>query len=95
VLRRNPLPEPTPPTPPPPPAPKTKKCIDCDTEVGENEKKCPKCELVFEEAEQELGVVEKALKRIAKKRKATPPPPTPPDVPAKKKSIFSSLNRKK
>jgi hypothetical protein len=88
---------PAPPTPPTPPAPKTKKCLDCDAEVGENEKECPKCHVVFEDVDQETSVVEKALARIAKKRKAARNPPTPPTPgPApKKKSIFSSLNRTK
>ena len=90
---------PVPPVPPvPPPLPKTKKCIDCDTECGETEDKCPKCGLVFKEADEEMGVVEKTLKRLAKKRKATPPTPpipTPEPAPVKKKSIFSSLNRKR
>jgi uncharacterized C2H2 Zn-finger protein len=88
---------PIPPAPTVPPSPqKTKKCIDCDTECGETEEKCPKCGLVFKEADEEMGVVEKTLKRLAKKRKATPPAPVvPPATPPKKKSIFSSLNRKK
>jgi hypothetical protein len=91
---------PVPPVPPAPPAPqKTKKCIDCDTECGETEEACPKCKLVFKEADEEMGVVEKTLKRLAKKRKQAPPappvPPPAPPAPAAKKSIFSSLNRKK
>ena len=86
---------PVPPAPPsPPPAPKTKKCIDCDTECGDSEEKCPRCGLVFKEADEEMGVVEKTLKRLAKKRKAIPPTPSP-NEPPKRRSIFSSLNRKK
>jgi len=85
---------PVPPVPPTPPA--TKICLECDAEVGASEKKCPKCGVVFEDAEQEMTVVEKALKRIAKKNKRARPAPTPtPDNPSVKKSIFSSLNRKR
>jgi hypothetical protein len=88
----------TPPVPPVPPAPKTKKCLDCDTECGENEKECPKCKAVFEEVEQEMGVVERSLKRLAKKKKqaaVAAPTATPPTATPAKRSVFSSLNRKR
>jgi hypothetical protein len=49
---------------------------------------------VFKDADDEMGVIEKGLKRLAKKKKQAPPtPPTP--APEKKRSIFSSLNRSK
>jgi hypothetical protein len=75
--------------------PQTKKCPDCDAEVGKSEKTCPKCKLNFEDAEQETGVVEKALARIAKKNKEKKPPKPndPPKDASKRKSVFSSLNR--
>ncbi len=72
----------------------TRKCYDCDAEIGANEKICPKCKANLEDTDQEDGVIEKALARLKKKRKTPPTPPTPdPPPPAKKKSVFSSLNR--
>lgn len=72
----------------------TKKCIDCDQEIAATETKCPKCGLVFEDAEQEMSVVEKAQQRLEKKRKReTPEPPAPAPTPAGKKSVFASLGK--
>jgi hypothetical protein len=84
-----------PPVPPVPTPPVTKICPDCDTEVAATEKECPKCHIVFADVEQETSVVEKALKRLAKKNKAAKKgqPPTP--TTQTKKSVFASLNRKK
>lgn len=71
--------------------PDTKKCEACDAEVGVSETKCPACNVVFEDLEQEVKVVTRA-QEVAAKRKAKETPPPPP-APEKKASIFNSLGR--
>lgn len=71
----------------------TKKCWNCEQEIGTSEKICPKCQVNLDMLEEEMTVVDRANKALERKRKAEDPPlppPTPP-VPAKKKSIFRSL----
>jgi hypothetical protein len=82
--------------------PTTKICDWCDQEIGANETKCPKCQTEFEEAEQEIGVVSRALTAI-EKRKAREKAKADAEAEAarveeekkhpKKKSIFKSLGR--
>jgi hypothetical protein len=71
-------------------------CWDCGATVGKSEKTCPndKCNADLEVADQEDGVVDRAIARLKKKRKAElQKPPEKKDEPGKKKSIFSSLNK--
>lgn len=46
----------------------TKICEYCDQEIGENEKKCPKCNVDFEETEEIVSTVGRALTVIEKRR---------------------------
>src|SRR5260221_374375 len=74
----------------------TKKCIECDQEIGKSETTCPKCGADLAELEQEMEVVSRA-NRLLEKRKAqaTPTPITEtPTAPKKKTSIFSSLGKR-
>lgn len=72
------------------PPTETRICYDCDAVIAKNEKECPKCKSKVEEADAEDSVVERAISRLKKKRKAAPPVPKP-DEPAKKKHPFASL----
>jgi ribosomal protein S27AE len=76
-----------------------KKCFnpDCLQEIDDKETECPKCGVVFADLEEEVKVVSRA-QRIADERKKAVPPPTvqpPATQPAKRKSLFASLARKK
>jgi len=58
-------------------------CWDCGQEIGVNEKKCPKCQADIEAAKEEDSLIERALKRLALKKKKTRAAPivdTPPVV---------------
>jgi hypothetical protein len=78
------------------PTPETRTCWDCGSTVGKSEKVCPndKCKADLTVADEEDGVVERAINRLKKKRKAAPPTPGGPtkDEP-KKKHVFSSLSK--
>lgn len=73
-------------------APAVQTCWDCDQEIGASETKCPKCGADLALAKAEDDVVDRSLKRIAKKRKKTRPAPAPgPDATPKAKHPFSGL----
>ena len=75
-------------------APPTRTCWDCGAEVGANEKACPKCKTDLKLADEEDGVVEKSLKRLAAKNKAKKKGPEPgPSPEPKKKHVFNSLSK--
>lgn len=75
----------------------TKICPSCDTEIGVNEDKCPKCG--FDIDDETLTNFEKCLKITEKRReserkkKEAENPPTPPIQ--KKKRFFDSLKGRK
>lgn len=76
-------------------APALQTCWDCEQEIGASETKCPKCgaDLALQKAEDD--VVERSLKRLAKKRKKTKQPLTPVPVPEPVKPAhpFSALGK--
>ena len=76
-------------------APATRFCNDCGAEIGKDEKTCPKCKADLALADEEDGVVQRSLKRLANKKKREKPndPPPGPGDPPKKKHPFSSLSR--
>lgn len=51
----------------------TKKCEACDVEIGESEKECPKCGVVFEELEAAVKTLTTAQAVMEKRRKAANP----------------------
>lgn len=74
----------------------SKKCLECDAVIGENEKVCPACQTDLEELEQTVAAVEKANKVIAKRAAAVPPPePESEPEPETKVSIFRRLALKR
>ena len=78
----------------PAPATETRVCFDCDAVVSKTEKTCPKCKADLTTADEEDNVVERAIKRLKKKRKATPPTPGGPAPESEtKKHVFSSLRK--
>lgn len=70
-----------------------KNCIECGQEIAATEKVCPACKADLETLEQEVAVVERATNLIAKKKQREAPEVIPPQPPAKKKSIFASLEK--
>jgi transposase len=57
------------------PEPQTKKCEVCDTEIGKDEKTCPKCGADFEELEDAVKTITTAQAVMEKRRKAAEPKP--------------------
>jgi hypothetical protein len=56
----------------------TQTCWDCGQEIGASEKTCPKCHADIEAAKEEDSLIERALKRLAAKKKKTRPAPDTP-----------------
>lgn len=73
------------------PAPTTRKCWDCETDIGVSEKKCPKCGAELETADAEDEVVGRALTRMKKKNAAKKKAATPPTPPAEQKKASPLL----
>lgn len=71
--------------------PTTRVCYGCDETIGASEKACPKCKLDLAAADEEDNVVERALARLKKKRKAAPPTSPTPPVPSKKLHPFDAV----
>lgn len=75
----------------------TKICDSCDQEIASTETVCPRCKLDFEESEQEVGVVSRAMTIIEKRKareKAAADKAAADEAeknPPKRKSLFSSL----
>lgn len=54
----------------------TKICDNCETEVGQSEETCPKCQANFAELDELASAVERGNKILETRRKrATPAPP--------------------
>lgn len=72
----------------------TKKCPDCEQEIGTTETSCPKCgcdlELINDET---ISNFERVVK-IVEKRKPKPTPALPVPEPKRKRSLFDSLRKK-
>ena len=85
----------------------TKKCENCDAEIGDSEKECPKCGINFDDLEDAISsltvaqtVAEKRKKAAAEKCNCTPvegvhgkgcPQFKAPDAPPQKRSRFRAL----
>lgn len=75
----------------------TKKCEACGQEIGVSEEKCPKCGVEFSILDEEITVIDRALKILDARRKAATPPAADPQSqlqPQPRKSIFRSLGGK-
>lgn len=64
-------------------------CPDCDTEVGESETACPKCQCDFETTEATIKELERVERIRAKRKEKETPAPEPKASP--KLGMFENL----
>jgi len=76
----------------------TRTCPECEQEIGETEKNCPKCGLDLDEFSEEiLSNLDRGISIVEKRRKKkTPPepPPAPKPQPQTKPNFWKALGRK-